>query len=155
MAVQLSFCFFLLSFCVCVFAFGDKSDEGSNNIIVDRSGSGSSGSSSGNSSSRADVVTLDILDGRLRRIEEMLRRHAESTSAALASIAEALDARLPKCSPKNPCLYGGKCTEKPGTGDFSCSCPARFGGKRCERCLEGFVGEGRCVPDPTLFSGRC
>lgn len=46
----------------------------------------------------------------------------------------------------SPCLYGGRC--RAASGDFSCECPPRLVGKRCEY--------GRyCSPNPCRHGGVC
>lgn len=47
----------------------------------------------------------------------------------------------------NPCLYGGKC-KAGSSGNFTCDCPAKMSGKRCDF--------GRfCLPNPCRNAGLC
>lgn len=47
----------------------------------------------------------------------------------------------------NPCLFGGKCHDE-GFGNYTCECPAKMSGKRCDF--------GRfCQPNPCRNSGVC
>jgi len=101
-------------------------------------------------------ITLEDLDDRLRRVEELLTRHSASTAKILDRILKTLDGSLPKCSPANPCLHGGRCVEMPEKGDFECVCQIGFSGKRCEKCADGFVEDakdGSCKPDGDIFAG--
>lgn len=53
--------------------------------------------------------------------------------------------RVPCAS--SPCLYGGKCLDE-GFGNYTCECPAKMSGKRCDF--------GRfCLPNPCRNSGVC
>ncbi len=47
-----------------------------------------------------------------------------------------------------PACGAGRCVEVPGTEDFTCECPARFTGERCEACAPGWDGPdcGQCAP---------
>lgn len=50
------------------------------------------------------------------------------------------------CS-SSPCLFGGKCRDE-GFGNYTCECPARMSGRRCDF--------GRfCLPNPCRHSGVC
>jgi protocadherin Fat 1/2/3 len=53
---------------------------------------------------------------------------------------------LDPCS-SNPCLYGGKCRNE-AFGNYTCDCPAKMSGKRCDF--------GRfCLPNPCRNGGLC